>query len=279
MLLVNTFDVEPWWATVPPCVAADRWDGMPDRSETPLREYLDLCDTAGVRCTFFIVGWYARRFPKRVEEITRRGHEVGCHSMYHDDVAILSTKRFRETTREAKAIIEDAAGTPVLAYRAPSFSFPPQRCGALFNELSGMGFTIDSSISTAGRIYGSGHDKSRFRAPMSLKTLYGVDILEVPVPGIVMAGRELQMFGGGYLRLAPLFLLKHFAQRERYQVLYVHPHDFDPFPPPMPNRGAISNLRRRINVGDLRRKILVLLTMSEVRACGQILSDKEEVHV
>lgn len=279
MLLVNTFDVEPWWATVPPCVAPERWDDMPDRSEKPLNDYLDLCDEAGVKCTFFFIGWYARRFPKRIEAVVRRGHEAGCHSLWHDDVAELSTPQFRASTRDAKALIEDAAGAPVIAYRAPSFSFPPDRCPELLAELAALGFQIDSSITTARRIHGGGFDKESFPAPASMKPRYGIEIFEVPVPGVSWAGRDLQVFGGGYLRLAPRPLLNRLARRERYQVLYVHPHDFDEALPDLPNAGALTNLRRRITVGDLRRKVRELFAASTVRSCGQLLNDARSAHV
>ncbi len=272
MLLVNTFDVEPWWATVPPCVEVEQWGEMPDRSEAVLREYLDLCDEAGVKCTFFFIGWYAKCFPKRVEEVVRRGHEVGCHSLYHEDVATLTTLQFRDSTREAKAIIEDAGGASVVAYRAPSFSFPPDRCGELLGELSGLGFTIDSSITTAGRIYGGGYTKEQFSEPLNLMGIYGVDIFEVPVPGVMLAGSELTLFGGGYLRLAPNFLLNHFIHRESYQVLYVHPHDFDLDLPGLPSSSTLSNIRRRLRVGDLREKVLNLFALSEVKSCGELLA-------
>jgi polysaccharide deacetylase family protein (PEP-CTERM system associated) len=275
VLLVNTFDVEPWWATVPPCVDPQGWDAMPDRSERPLHDYLDLCDEAQVKCTFFFIGWYARRFPKRIEEVVRRGHEAGCHSLWHEDVASLSTTRFRASTREAKALIEDASATRVNAYRAPSFSFPPDRCQELLGELADMGFTIDSSISTAARIHGGGFDRNHLSAPANVKQLYGVDIFEIPVPGVSFAGRELQVFGGGYLRLAPRALLNRLARSETYQVLYVHPHDFDPDLPALPNAAPLMNLRRRLRVGDLRRKVLDLFKSSDVRSCGQLLTNAE----
>ena len=272
MLLVNTCDVEPWWSTVPPCIGIERWDDMPDRSEAPLNDYMDLCDEAGVKCTFFFLGWYAKRFPKRVADVVRRGHEVGCHSLYHEDVATLSTEQFRQSTRQAKAIIEDAGGITVAAYRAPSFSFPPDRCSELLGELSALGFTIDSSITTAGRVYGGGFAKELFRMPASLKDLYGVDIFEVPVPGVTLAGRDISIFGGGYLRLAPGLLLKRLAQRESYQVLYLHPHDFDLDLPPLPNGSALSNVRKRIRIGKLRDKVLMLFRECEVLSCGELLA-------
>ena len=269
MLLINTFDVEPWWCTVPPCVPNSQWDGVPDRSEEPLRAWLDLCDEAGVKCTFFCLGWYGRRFPQRLREIVRRGHEVGCHSLQHEDVATLSDNEFARTTREAKTMIEDAAGAEVIAYRAPSFSFPPERCRSLLQALHGLGFRIDSSITTADRLYGGGYSRAEFPRPLSLKERYGVDIVEVPVPGVRIAGREVQVFGGGYLRLVPCFALKRLATRETYQVLYLHPHDFDTAVPALPSAGTLPNLRRRLRVGDLRAKVLALFAASQVQSCGQ----------
>lgn len=279
MLLINTFDVEPWWATVPPCIADSDWGTMPDRSERPLKEYLDICDEAGVRCTFFFLGWYARQFPERVAEVVRRGHEAGCHSLQHEDVATQNLKDFRAATRQAKEMIEDAAGAAVLAYRAPSFSFPPDRCAQLLSELQAMGFRIDSSITTAGRIHGGGHDRHRFPGPANLSELMGVDIFEVPVPGVSILGREFQIFGGGYLRLTPPSLVQRIARSETYQVLYLHPHDFDLDLPPLPNAGRLANLRRSVQVGGLRRKVLDLFAISDVRSCGELMNREECIGV
>jgi peptidoglycan/xylan/chitin deacetylase (PgdA/CDA1 family) len=245
---------------------------MPDRSEVPLYEYLDLCDEADVKCTFFFIGWYAKCFPKRVEEVVRRGHEVGCHSLFHEDVATMSTLQFRDSTREAKAIIEDAGGTRVFAYRAPSFSFPPARCAELLGVLSGLGFTIDSSITTAGRIYGGGFSADKFSAPANMLSTFGVDIFEIPVPGVTFAGREFSVFGGGYLRLTPNFLLDLCTRLEEFQVLYLHPHDFDLDLPNLPNGGLMSNFRRRVNVGSLRNKVQKLFAMCDVKTCGELLA-------
>jgi polysaccharide deacetylase family protein (PEP-CTERM system associated) len=278
LLLVNTFDVEPWWATVPPCVELDRWDEMPDRSEAPLMDYLDLCDEAGVKCTFFFIGWYARRFPRRIGEVVRRGHEAGCHSLNHEDAASQTPTQFRDSTRVAKALIEDAVGQAVTAYRAHSFSFPPERCAELLGTLADLGFTLDSSIATAGRIHGGGYRRQDFPAPRSLRESHGVDLFEIPVPGVTLAGRDVQVFGGGYLRLAPQPLLRRLAQREPYQVLYMHPHDFDRELPPLPGRGALSNLRRRITMGDPRCKLRELFRTCTVRSCGQLQAEEAALH-
>jgi polysaccharide deacetylase family protein (PEP-CTERM system associated) len=271
VLLVNTFDVEPWWATVPPCVPDDDWDVMSDRSEEPIRDYLKLCEDAGVRCTFFFVGWHAQQYPELVREIVALGHEIGCHSLRHRDVAMLSDAEFYADTREAKDILENVAGCKVSAYRAPSFSFPPQRAASLISMLWDIGFRIDSSISTATRIHGGGFDKTKFLAPGYLDAVLGSHMFEVPVPGVTLMGQDMQLFGGGYLRLTPRFLLNQLVQREKYQVMYVHPHDFDDDLPKLPNGSALANLRRSIRLGNLHEKVKMLLTQCEVRSCGELL--------
>jgi polysaccharide deacetylase family protein (PEP-CTERM system associated) len=273
MLLVNTFDVEPWWATIPPCVDPLKWNDMPDRGCAAIENYLDLCDLAGVKCTFFFVGWYAKKYPDRVRLVLNRGHEVGCHSLVHSDVAKMTGSEFRRDTLLAKEMIQDAGGVPVISYRAPSFSFPPIRCKELLEILFSLGFLIDSSITTAKRIYGGGYDGDRFSKPFNAMDAFGVDILEIPAPGISIFGREFQAFGGGYFRIAPLGLLKYWATKEKYQLLYLHPHDFDVSLPPLPGGNYFSNLRRRISIGDINGKVIQLFKALDVKSCGQIYAE------
>ncbi|MDR0828852.1 MAG: polysaccharide deacetylase family protein [Prevotellaceae bacterium] len=44
---------------------------------------LDILDRFGVKATFFCVGDNVRKFPEIFEEIKRRGHAVGNHTMHH----------------------------------------------------------------------------------------------------------------------------------------------------------------------------------------------------
>lgn len=235
-----------------------------------MHTYLDICDEAGVKSTFFFLGWYAGRFPGMVREAVRRGHEIGCHSLNHEDVSGLTLAEFRANTILAKKMIEDAGGVAVSAYRAPCFSFPPKRTYELLQELVELGFTLDSSITTAGRIHGGGHEKSEFPAPANLLEKLGVDIFEVPVPGVKIATREVTVFGGGYLRIMPRPILNLMVRNQSYQVLYLHPHDFDRALPPLPRGSIVAQMRRRLHVGDLRRKLIELFAASEVKTCGQV---------
>ena len=44
---------------------------------------LDLLDSHGIKATFFLVGDNVRRHPELLEEIRRRGHSWGNHTMHH----------------------------------------------------------------------------------------------------------------------------------------------------------------------------------------------------
>src|SRR5439155_27387839 len=73
------------------------------------------------------------------------GHEFGCTSYWHRLIYQQTVAEFRQDLRRAKQAIEDAAGQPVEAYRAPSFSITRSSIWAL-EALIEEGFKIDSSI-------------------------------------------------------------------------------------------------------------------------------------
>lgn len=57
------------------------FDDGPVPEETPW--VLDLLDREGIKATFFIVGDNVRRYPELFEEVRRRGHSYGNHTMHH----------------------------------------------------------------------------------------------------------------------------------------------------------------------------------------------------
>jgi peptidoglycan/xylan/chitin deacetylase (PgdA/CDA1 family) len=56
-------------------------DDGPDEVDTP--QILDLLDRHDARATFFVIGERAARAPELVQEIIRRGHEIGNHTQTH----------------------------------------------------------------------------------------------------------------------------------------------------------------------------------------------------
>lgn len=66
---------------------------------------LDLLDSHGIKATFFLVGDNVRRSPELFEEIKRRGHSWGNHTMHHLQGMKVPTLRYMRDLTEADSLI------------------------------------------------------------------------------------------------------------------------------------------------------------------------------
>lgn len=73
---------------------------------------LDTLDRFGVKATFFMVGDNVRRHPELVEEVRRRGHCVGNHSMHHLQGMKVSTRRYLRDIAEANGLLSTTLFRP-----------------------------------------------------------------------------------------------------------------------------------------------------------------------
>src|SRR5260370_37832428 len=121
---VLTVDVEDYFqvAAFAGCVSRESWDRWPCRVVENTVRVLDLFDRQQAKATFFFVGWVAERFPQLDRGALARGHEIACHSYWHRTIYSLTHQEFREDTRRAKQVIEDAAGVECVRYRDPSWA-------------------------------------------------------------------------------------------------------------------------------------------------------------
>lgn len=86
------------------------FDDGPIPEETPW--VLDLLDKYGIKATFFMVGDNVRRHPELFEEIKRRGHSYGNHTMHHlQGIKESATTYLRDIT-EADALIDSSLFRP-----------------------------------------------------------------------------------------------------------------------------------------------------------------------
>jgi hypothetical protein len=73
-----------------------------------------------------------------------------------------------------------------------------------------------------------------------------------------MAGKRFSVFGGGYLRLSPLWLIKwgirHLQTHERPLIIYIHPREIDPHHPRLP-LGFRRNFKCYVNLHTTLKKI------------------------
>ncbi|MDE6490419.1 MAG: polysaccharide deacetylase family protein [Muribaculaceae bacterium] len=73
---------------------------------------LDLLDRYGIKATFFMVGDNVRRNPDLFEEIKRRGHSYGNHTMHHLQGFKVRTSTYLADIAEADALIDSPLFRP-----------------------------------------------------------------------------------------------------------------------------------------------------------------------
>jgi polysaccharide deacetylase family protein (PEP-CTERM system associated) len=228
-----TIDVEDYYhvSGFERCVARADWDGFESRVAASTRLLLGLLDEAGVRGTFFVLGWVAERQPRLVRDIRAAGHEIGCHSYEHRLIYEQTPGQFRADLRRSRDVLEDLLGERVTAYRAPSFSVTRRSEWAL-DVLIEEGFTLDSSI------YPTLHD--RYGLPGTplephLIRRAGGELWEFPPPVWKVLRWPLPVGGGGYFRLYPYALTRRglaaINAAGRPFAVYLHPWEFDPDQP------------------------------------------------
>jgi polysaccharide deacetylase family protein (PEP-CTERM system associated) len=255
-----TVDVEDYFQTeaMASTIPKEQWDRMPSRVVQNTERIFELLASYGVRGTFFFLGWVAERFPDLVRQAMRLGHELGCHSYWHRLVYRLNPEEFSEDTKRAKGAVEDAAGIPVLGYRAPSFSMIKDTEWAQ-EILAGLGFTYDSSVCPVN------HDLyNNPNAPRAPHRIAGGALEEFPVATISIGGRNFPVGGGGYLRMLPYAYtrlgLLHLNNKEHFRaILYVHPWEVDPEQPRIATR-LRSRLRQYTGLKTTAGKMERLLS-------------------
>ncbi|MDE7389161.1 MAG: polysaccharide deacetylase family protein [Muribaculaceae bacterium] len=91
-------------------VAYITFDDGPIPEVTPW--LLDVLDSLGVKATFFMVGDNVRRHPELFEEIKRRGHSYGNHTMHHIRGYSTSMRTYLRDLDEADALIRSPLFRP-----------------------------------------------------------------------------------------------------------------------------------------------------------------------
>jgi polysaccharide deacetylase family protein (PEP-CTERM system associated) len=271
---VMTVDVEDYFhvSAFDAVVSRANWDGYESRVSKNTDELLAIFDHAGVRGTFFVLGWVAARFPSLVRRIADLGHEVASHGFHHQLLYLLTPAQFREDIRTARRAIEDAAGQPVMGYRAPSYSVIQPSLWAL-DILIEEGYAYDASI------FPIHHD--RYGIPESPRHPYelkreGGSLLELPGSTVRLGRVNLPIAGGGYFRQFPYMWTKWGIDRvnrvERQPVVfYLHPWEIDPDQPRLPV-GAARRMRHYRGLDQTRGRLIRLLKDFRFDAVSAVLN-------
>jgi polysaccharide deacetylase family protein (PEP-CTERM system associated) len=273
-----TIDVEDYFqvSAFEEHVSRSRWQSFESRVTRNTETLLRVLDDAGVLATFFVLGWVAERFPDLVRQIVAGGHELASHGYEHRLVYSMTPAEFAADLRRARAALEDASGTRVDGYRAPSYSITKESLWAL-DVLIAEGYTYDASI------YPIHHD--RYGIPGWPRHIHRIDraggsLWELPGSTARWAGTNFPIGGGGYFRLLPYGWTKrgihklNTVEREP-AIFYLHPWEIDPEQPRLEVRG-LSRLRHYGNLAKTEGRLRRLLGEFRFGPVCEVLSRSAE---
>lgn len=255
-----TVDVEDYFQVqaLSRCIPRAGWDGIPARVEANTDAILELFEAAGVRATFFTLGWIAQRHPGIVRRIVAGGHELASHGWDHTRADMQDPVTFRADVGRARRLLEDIGGVPVAGYRAATFSIGARNLWA-FAVLESEGYRYSSSINPIRHdLYGMPN------APRTPFRPEGGGLWEMPMTTVRALGRNLPCAGGGYFRLLPYgvyrFGLGRVNRTDRQPgIFYFHPWEVDPDQPRVAGCGLKSRVRHYTNLHRMRPRLRRLL--------------------
>jgi len=256
-----TVDVEEYFqvGAFENIIESKHWDQWQSRVEASVAAILAMFDDAGIKASFFILGWIAERHPALIRQIAQAGHEIASHGYGHARVHSLSIDAFREDVRKTKAILENISGQAVTGYRAPSFSINQKNMWA-YNILHEEGYLYSSSVAPLYHDHYGWPDAPRF----AFHPVPGNPLLEIPITTLRTAGVNLPAAGGGYFRLLPLAVSrwaihKVHTQDQQPAIFYFHPWEIDTGQPYIAQAPLKSRLRHYIFLKNMQPKLHQLL--------------------
>jgi len=272
-ILSNAFtvDVEDWYHILdtPKAPEFSQWDQLESRVERNMDIILSLLKDKGVPATFFWLGWVAERHKDLVRRCVDDGHEVASHGYAHVLAYQVGHEKFREDIRHGKRVLEDIIGRQVVGFRAPGFGIKDNTAWA-FDDICAAGYQYDSSVFPSSR----GHGGMR-QAPVGCYVMDTAEgpLIELSMSVVEMFNRRFSFFGGGYLRLFPLPLIRWGIEKVHSAghplIIYIHPREVDPDHPRLP-LSLVRRCKSYIGLKSTLPKVdwlcreLQLCTMSEL---------------
>lgn len=253
-------DVEDWFqvGAFENTIARRDWDGLELRVGANISRILDLFDEAGVKATFFTLGWVAERNKAAIRAIVERGHELASHGYDHTRVFTFSPAEFAEDIARARAILEDAGGQAITGYRAPSFSIDARNRWA-HEVLAEHGYAYSSSVAPVAHDHYGWREAPRF----AFHPVAGSELVEIPVTTAMVRNKRLAAGGGGFFRVLPYgfsrWAIRQVNRDGRPAVFYFHPWEVDPGQPRVAGAPLRSRLRHYTNLEKMSGKLSALL--------------------
>lgn len=258
MINILTFDVEEYYHS-------ENFKGFIDDKELKTIEsrinigidkILAILKRHDVKATFFVLASLLERGDNTwLSRINSEGHEIALHSYYHDMVYNKKKEEFEDEMHRGKKLIESLTGAEVIGFRAPNYSITKKSMWAL-DSLEKLGFIYDSSI------FPIFHD--RYGIPSAERHIHKIsgNFIEIPISTVRYLRVNIPACGGGYFRMYPYKLIKHFIKKLNKSnmpaIVYLHPWEFDPAHPKHNIKG-INKFRQFVNINSVENKLNKLL--------------------
>ena len=109
-----SIDLEDWFCVhnLAGAIKREDWDSCDLRVRNNTLRILDLLDKNKVKATFFVLGWVAERAPDLIQEVERRGHEIGVHGYNHLLLTEITAEEFDADLQRALEALEKPALKP-----------------------------------------------------------------------------------------------------------------------------------------------------------------------
>lgn len=252
------------------------WDRHPSRVVANTRRILRLLAEYDTRATFFVLGWVADRYPDLVQEIAANNHEIATHGYWHELVYRQTPAEFAADLNQSLSAIGRALSSFQSAgYRAPAFSITRQSLWAL-DILREQGIIYDSSIFPL-----AAHDRYGINNAHRFANKVCHGLWEFPISTVRLGKHNWPVAGGGYFRLYPLWVtrlaIRHLNAQGHPAVIYLHPWEFDPDQPRIPNASLLSRFRHYVNLHKTETRLQALLQTFKFAPMCEVFANYLEV--
>lgn len=268
---ILTCDLEDWYHTTVVGAERSEWDLYEQRVVDTTKRILDFLSASNVKITFFVLGYVAEKYPDLIELLHKEGHEVASHTHTHPLIYDLDQTQFKNELKQSISVLTAITGTPVVGFRAPSWSINRDMEWA-FETMLAHGIQYDSSLFPFKTFLYGDNAYPRFGYDLSLEQ--GDKLYEMPPSVGEILGKRVPFCGGFYLRVLPYKvirkMLRSFEKENQPTVIYFHPWEIDTNQPRVKLKAAES-LIQYYNIRTMERKLKRLINEFEFMPMGDYL--------
>lgn len=253
------------------------WSSFQSQVQPSVEQILELLASHSTRATFFAPGWLAEQHPSVIRAVSAAGHEIACLGYGHELVAAQTPLFFRQDIRQAKRILEDVTGHPVVGFRAPSLSTTAHTPWVL-PIVAEEGFLYDSSVLPIVHDLAGIPDENHCIHELSRE---GSSLWKIPLSTLNVGGFRIAKGGGGYLRDLGCPVLESLLSRiealDEAIAVYMRSWEIDAAQPRMQGT-ALSEFRHYLNLDQTASRLHQLIADFQFGpVCEVILPIREQI--